>query len=332
MNKTQKIALAIGVGIGVAYLYRKYMMPKKATAVTDNKTDNKTVVATPTTSMVTEPKNRAEKEEYIIDNAMASQSEMMSGMDGVKFVFNPQLGKFYPTGTLTIGEEPAYMQNVFSSANGEVKANLPNAVAIAERSVKSMNDEELELAYLIVKYCKENPSSTNDMQKAITGLNITNPRLIEFINKKLSKKLNDIKIAKKDVSWDKNWSMRKESRKKARKDFFDKVGVDKDVYDKAVAKVCGVLKPNARYTAEKIAGHRQCSENVATKLRKMTQNKTRKLVDEAPVEVKSDIANLRQKQFQQQVVNRSTGGMFAGERWDGNDNTYTETLVSEGLT
>ena len=78
MNKTQKIALAIGVGIGVAYLYRKYMMPKKATAVTDNKTDNKTVVATPTTSMVTEPKNRAEKEEYIIDNAMASQSEMMS--------------------------------------------------------------------------------------------------------------------------------------------------------------------------------------------------------------------------------------------------------------
>ena len=64
----------------------------------------------------------------------------------------------------------------------------------------------------------------------------------------------------------------------------------------------------------------------------MAQNKTRKLVDEAPVEVKSDIANLRQKQFQQQVVNRSTGGMFAGERWDGNDNTYTETLVSEGLT
>lgn len=328
MNKTQKILLAIGVGVGVAYLYRRYMMPKKSASATITDAD---VSATKTTTSETDPKNRSEKEEYILDNTIASETETMSGMDGVKFVWNPKLGKFYPTGTLTEGQEPAYYESIFYSADGDVKTNVPNAVENAESTLANMTDQELELAYRIVKYCKENPDSRGDMNKVIKGMNITNPRLIEFINKKLNKSLNDIKIAKKDASWNQKWAEKKEMRKKRRKDFFDKVGLDKDFYDKAVEKVCGKPKRNARLSADAMAKYRQCSENVANKLREKAKNKVRNAVDSASVNQKSDITDMRQNEFAKQVTKRNTGGMFAGKRWDKNNNNYTETLVSEGL-
>jgi hypothetical protein len=328
MNKTQKILLAIGVGVGVAYLYRRYMMPKKSASATITDAD---ISSTTTTTSETEPTSRSEKEEYILDNAMASEKETMSGMDGVSFVFNPKLGKFYPKGTLTYGQEPAYYESIFYSADGDMKTNVPNAVENAESTLANMTDQELELAYRIVKYCKENPDARGDMKKVIKGMNITNPRLIEFINKKLNKSLNDIKIAKKDASWNEKWAEKKEMRKKRRKDFFDKVGVEKGVYDKAVAKSCGKPKRNVRLSADAIAKYRQCSENVASKLRDEAKNQVREAISNAPVIVKSDINNARQNQFSQQVINRQGARQFAGKREDGRNNNYTETLVSEGL-
>ena len=332
MNKTQKILLAIGVGVGVAYLYRRYMMPKKSASATITDADISTVTTTtPSTTSETEPTSRSEKEEYILDNAMASETETMSGMDGVSFVFNPKLGKFYPKGTLTYGEEPAYYESIFYSADGDMKTNVPNAVENAESTLANMTDQELELAYRIVKYCKENPDAIGNMEKVITGMNITNPRLIEFINKKLNKRLNDIKIAKKDASWKEKWANKKEMRKKRRKDFFDKVGVKKDIYDKAVEKSCGKRKRNVRLSANAIAKYRQCSENVAKKLRDEAKNQIRDAVSNAPVSTKAEISEMRQKQFARQLTNRRIGGVFAGKRWDKKSNNYTETLVSEGL-
>jgi len=332
MNKTQKILLAIGVGVGVAYLYRRYMMPKKSASATITDADISTVTTTtPSTTSETEPTSRSEKEEYILDNAMASETETMSGMDGVSFVFNPKLGKFYPKGTLTYGEEPAYYESIFYSADGDMKTNVPNAVENAESTLANMTDQELELAYRIVKYCKENPDARGNMEKVITGMNITNPRLIQFINKKLNKRLNDIKIAKKDASWKEKWANKKEMRKKRRKDFFDKVGVKKDIYDKAVEKSCGKRKRNVRLSANAIAKYRQCSENVAKKLRDEAKNQIRDAVSNAPVSTKAEISEMRQKQFARQLTNRRIGGVFAGKRWDKKSNNYTETLVSEGL-
>ena len=47
--------------------------------------------------------------------------------------------------------------------------------------------------------------------------------------------------------------------------------------------------------------------------------------------VKNDINNSRQQSFAKQVNNRKSGGMFAGERWDGESNAYVESLVDKGL-
>jgi predicted nucleotidyltransferase len=327
MNRTQKILIAVGVGVGLAYVYRRYMMPKKQMQTGVSEKD----MASMPTATANDPQTRSEKEEYILDNAMASESETMSGMEGTKFVWNPQLGRFYPVGTIIEGKEPAYYDSVFYGADGNLKTNVPNAVKNAETTLKDMTDQELELAYQIVKFCKENPDSRGDMNKVIKGMNISNPRIIEVINKKISKKLNDIKIAKKDASWNEKWQMRKEKRLKMRKDFFDKTGLDKDAFEMARNKVCGKLKSNARYTADKMAKYEGCSEMVAKKMRERAKIKVRESVNNAPVDVKSEITDVRQNQFAQQVTKRTTGGMFAGERWDGKDNTYTETLVSEGL-
>ena len=329
MNRTQKILIANGVGVGLAYMYRKYMTPKKSapTGLTDK--DLETIPTKNPTENA--PTTRSEKEEYILDNAMASESETMSGMDGVRFVWNPKLGKFYPKGTIKEGQEPAYYESVFYSADGDLKTNVPNAVENSESILSSMTDQELELAYRIIKFCKENPETKGNIDMVVKGMNITNPRIIEVIKKRINKKLNDIKIAKKDASWDEKWEKRKENRIKNRKEFRDKTGLEKDEFDKVVAKVCGKLKRNVKYTAEQMAKYQSCSEMVSKKMRERASKKVQEAVSNAPVGVKSKIADVRQNQFAKEVVNRQGTGQFAGMREDGKNNQYTETLVSEGL-
>ena len=241
------------------------------------------------------------------------------------------MGKFYPKGTLTEGEQPSYYESVFYASNGELQTNIPNAVENAERTLKSMTDEESDLAFKVVQYCKENPDAVGDMDKVIMGMNITNPRTIQFIKNNLNKKLNDIKIAKKDSSWTMKWQKRKMNRRKAKNEFMNRTGISLSKFNKAVAMVCGKPRRNVRLSKEAIAQYQGCKENVLNKMRNKKARKIREEISEAPVNVKSEITNLRQDGFANQVINRQGTGQFAGRREDGRNNNYTETLVSEGL-
>lgn len=326
MTKTQKILIAIGVGVGVAYLYKRYKKGKTTTGTTATGT-TKAVQGTfqlPEDSAVADM-SREEKEEFILDNASATPQEVSSGFEGTRFVWNPTLGRMYPVGTIVEGEEPAYADAVFMSAEGEIVADIPKSVENAESSLKDLNDQELELLFRIVKKVKENPSIMSE-EDAVKEMGITNPNVIKVVRQKLKKRLNDIKILKKDLNWKAKWEERKEKRKKRRKDFKEKMGFDKHRLDRVVAKKCG-RKPRKG----QIAQYKKCVETIADAMRTKLKDGVREEISSAPVSVKEKINNRRQKSFSKQVTNRASGGMFAGERWDGESNAYVENLVDKGL-
>jgi hypothetical protein len=327
MNNTQKILIAVGVGVGVAYLYNRYKKGK--TSGTTNSTgETKAVSGTfqlPEDS-ATGDMTREEKEEFILDNTFATPQEVSSGFEGTRFVWNPTIGKMYPVGTIVEGEEPAYVDAVFMSAEGDVIADIPESVKNAERTLADLNDQELELLFRIVKKQKENPSIMSE-EDAVKELGINNPNIIKVIRGKLKKRLNDVKIMKKDASWKEKWEMRKEMRKKRRKDFREKMGFDKNYFDKIVRKQCG-RKPLSKRNA---AAYKKCVETVADKIRSQVKSEVRSAVANASVSTKDVLNEKRQKSFSKQVTNRASGGIFAGERWDGKSNAYVEKLVDKGL-
>lgn len=327
MNRTQKILIAVGIGVGLAFLYRRYMMPKKQTQTGGTPKDDSVLIST----NEDEPQNRAEMEEFVIENIEATDEETMMGMDGVQFVWNPKLGKFYPQGTLTEGQEPAYYESIFYSADGNLEADIPNSVEVAQNTVSNLTDEELKMLYQITKTIKENPSTKGDIDLVIQRMNITNPRLKQEIKTRLLKRMNDIKIAKKDRGWRKKWSQFLKRRKKRRNNFKEATGLNLVKYRQAVAKVCGAMKPNARYSKDFLVKHKACSDMVLEKMRKRASRKLQSEVSNEPVGIKNIINEQRQNQFSNQIVNRQGTGQFAGMREDGRSNNYTETLVSEGL-
>jgi hypothetical protein len=69
--------------------------------------------------------SREEKEEFILDNVFATPQEVSSGFEGVRFVWNPTLGKMYPVGTIQVGQEPAYMDLGFSGVDGAKRTISP---------------------------------------------------------------------------------------------------------------------------------------------------------------------------------------------------------------
>jgi hypothetical protein len=328
MTKTQKILIAIGVGVGVAYIYNRYRKGKATKSADTTATGSSKGVSgsfqLPEDSAVADM-SREEKEEFILDNASATPQEVSSGFEGTRFVWNPTIGKMYPVGTITEGEEPAYADAVFMSAEGDVVADIPKSVENAEGTLKDLNDQELELLFRIVKKVKENPSIMSE-EDAVKEMGITNPNIIKVVRQKLKKRLNDIKILKKDASWNEKWNSRKEMRRKRRKDFKEKMGFDKDRFDKVVAKKCG-RKPRKGQVAQ----YKKCVETIADGMRSKIKGNVRAEVSNAPVSVKDEINNRRQKSFSKQVTNRANGGMFAGERWDGESNAYVENLVDKGL-
>jgi hypothetical protein len=324
MNNTQKILIAVGVGVGVAYLYNRY---KKGKASTGSTSASKSVSGSfqlPEDSALADM-SREEKEEFIIDAVSATPQEVSSGFEGTRFVWNPTIGKMYPVGTIEEGREPAYVDAVFMSAEGDVIAEIPQSVQNAEKALTDLNDQELELLFRIVKKQKDNPSIMSE-EDAVKEMGIDNPNVIKVINQKLKKRLNDIKILKKDASWNEKWNARKEMRLKRRKEFKEKMGFDKHLFDRQVAKVCG-RKPRKGQVAE----YKKCVEAVADKMRSKIKNEVRSEVSSAPVAVKDEINTARQNSFSKQVTNRSTGGMFAGERWDGKSNASVENMVDKGL-
>lgn len=326
MTKTQKILVAIGVGVGVAYLYNRYKKGKstKETTATGTEKGVSGSFQLPEESVVSDL-SREQKEEFILDNVFATPQEVSSGFEGTRFVWNPAIGKMYPVGTIVGGEEPAYADAVFMSAEGDIIADIPESVKNAERTLADLNDQELELLFRIVKKQKENPSLISE-EDAVKEMGITNPNIIKVVRQKLKKRLNDIKILKKDASWKEKWNSRKEMRQKRRKDFKEKMGFDKHQFDRVVAKKCG-RKPKRGQVAQ----YKKCVETIADKMRSKIQGEVRSEISNAPVSVKQEINNRRQKSFTKEVTNRANGGMFAGDRWDGKSNDYVESMVDKGL-
>jgi hypothetical protein len=326
MTKTQKILIAIGVGVGVAYIYKRYY--KKGTSATGTTATGTTKSATGTFNLpeeaVASNMSREEKEEFILDNVSATPQEVSSGFEGVRFVWNPTIEKMYPVGTIQEGYEPTYGE-IFNSAEGEAVADIPNSVENAEVTLNDLNDQELELLYRIVKTMRNSPSNMSE-EDAVKEMGITNPNIIKVVRQKLKKRLNDIKIMKKDANWNEKWAERKEKRKKRRNDFKEKMGFDKNDFDRVCAKKCGRKPKNGQ-----VAEYKKCVEMVADKMRSDIKNAVRSEVSSAPVSVKDGINNSRQKSFAKQITNRRSGGMFAGERWDGESNAYVENLVDKGL-
>jgi hypothetical protein len=329
MNNTQKILVAVGVGVGVAYLYKRY---KKGSA------NKSTGAVTPTNTLKSSlqlPENapigdmtRDEKEEFILNSVSATPQEVASGFEGTRFVWNPQFGKYWPVGTIVEGEEPAYANEVFNSADGSEDSRMANptaqSVANAEKILQSLDDQELELLFTIVKKQQENPAMMSE-EDAVKEMGVTNPNIIKLVRQKLRKTLNDIKALKQDSRWDANWNARKEVRKKRRSEFRSKLGINRDDFNKIVAKKCG-RRPNRN-----VAEYKKCVENVAKAIRTKVKNEVRTEISNAPVSVKDDFNTSRQKSFAEQVTNRNEGGIYGGRRWDGESNAYVESLVDKGL-
>lgn len=324
MNNTQKILIAIGVGVGVAYVYKKYKKGKTTTgagATGKSKSVDGTFVL-PEDSAVSDL-SREEKEEFILDNASTTPQEIASGFEGVRFVWNPLIGKMYPVGTIVEGEEPTFGE-IFNSAEGDVVADIEGSVENAEMSLKDLNDQELELLFRIVKKIKENPSIMSEEQ-AVTEMGVTNPNIIKVVREKLKKRLNDIKIMKKDASWITKWEARKIKRRNRRKDFKEKMGFEKDSFDRLVFQKCG--KKRFRNKAES----KKCVESVANMMRSQIKNDVRTQLSSAPVSVKDDVSRGRQQSFAKQMTNRSSGGIYGGKRWDGKSNKQIDSMVDAGL-
>jgi hypothetical protein len=324
MNNTQKILIAVGVGVGVAYVYNRYKKGKKPSK---GKSEIANVnLQIPENAAISEL-TREEKEEFILDNTSATPQEISSGFEGTRFVWNPNFEKMYPVGTIQEGEQPTFGE-IFNSAEGVTAAtnSLINSVSVAESSLKDLNDQELELLFRIVKKIKENPSITSE-EDAVKKMGITNPNVIKIVRQKLKKRLNDIKIMKKDANWKSNWSERKEKRRKRRIDFKEKMGFDKNMFDKQVRITCGNKKTFGRSKAQYV----KCVEMIADKMRSQIKSEIRVGVATAPLSVKDEINKSRQESFAKQITNRDSGGIFAGQRWDGESNAYVENLVDKAL-
>jgi hypothetical protein len=332
MNNTQKILIAVGVGVGVAYVYNVYKKGKKPSKGKPSK--GKSEIANVNLQI---PENaaisdltREEKEEFILDNTSATPQEISSGFEGTRFVWNPSVEKMYPVGTIQEGEQPTFGE-IFNSAEGYVvsgipKSDIPNSVSNAEKSLKDLTDKEIELLFLITKRMKESQSVLSE-EDALKELGITNPNIIKVVRQKLKKRLNDIKIMKKDANWKSNWSKRKEKRRKRRIDFKEKMGFDKNMFDKQVRMTCGNKKTFGRSKAQYV----KCVEMIADKMRSQIKSEIRVGVATAPLSVKDEINKSRQESFAKQITNRDSGGIFAGQRWDGESNAYIENLVDKAL-
>ena len=306
------------------------------------------------TKMVEKELSRNEKEVYILDKIQASEKENFSGFEGVKFVWNPNIEKMYPVGTIQEGEEPNYMNLDFSSFDsnelfdlfdgdsdlpdsredygfdgesedfdlfeGEIKDDVMKTVNTAEKSLTDLTDTEIDLMFSVVKTISENPNVKSESQ-ALDKLQITNPKTVALFEDKLKKRLNDIKIMKKDLNWERKWARRKLVRLKRKN--------RKTKTNKLVATRCLKVCKSRRYKTS--AGLKKCVE----KCRKVTNVKLAKKIKQkiavAPLRIKNAINNKRQKSFARQITNRKGGGIYGGKRWDNVSNDTMEARVDKGL-
>lgn len=339
MNNTTKILLGVAVGVGVAYLmYRRNR--NKGTSNSVAVADELDVDNAVSDVMDAKLETREEQIAYILQNTDSNLEEETSGFEGVEFVWNEKLGKFYPKGTLTETKEPAFYTDVFYSADGSATDDPTDK---AEEILSSLSDKEVQLAYNLVKYRKNNPKGISEEQ-AFIEIGGKDPKVIEVIKMKIKPKLNDIKALRKHPRWKEKWQI-KRSKYKSLFDKAKKCGrrpINKrkmNLWNKCVSSLnttnsateknemmnfvnvqCG-KKPIDR---RKMDAYKVCVRNAK---RKYNQN----IVQTSDVKTKELFNESRQEEFAKEVANRRDGAIFGGKRWDGRTNTYEETLVREGI-
>ena len=301
MTKNTKILIGVGLGLGVAYWL--YNRNKKKTATTTKSATNPTVALSD--AINENPVTREEQLAYILENTEANAVEQQSGFEGVKFVWNKNFERYYPVGTIVEGQMPSYADAVFNSFEGEEDIDPTDS---AMGSLQDLTDNEIKLAYNLVKYRKKNPSAISE-EESFKQIGGNDPKILEIIKSKLRPKLNDIKILKNHPKWSARWEKKKRT--------FTSI-IDK-------AKKCG-RRPIGK---NKVVLWKKCIEGTSRKqaLNKPTDG------EGVPTTVrgKEKFNEKRQKSFAQQVTRRNEGGMFAGKRFDGKKNNYEETIVREGI-
>lgn len=291
MKKSHKIILALGVGLGIAYAWNRNKKKKATTNPTLKPSDKPMDVEN-------NPESTTEKMLYIIENTDANVVEETTGFDGVKFEWNPVLGKMYPKGTLTEEQMPAYADAVFFSADG--KSSDDPTVSLFN-DLSRLNDAEIGLAYNLVKYRKRNPSaiSEEDAFKEITGEE--REKILFVIKDKIKPILNDIKALKKHPEFSNKWNERKKALKSK------------------IVSACGERPLGINERKQ----YHQCVRKT------MAENKANK-TELKTVKQKGDFSEKRQMTFAEQVATRKGTGMFGGRRWDGKTNDVEEALVRQG--
>ena len=326
MNKNTKIIIGVGVGVTLAYLLFGKKKAKPQVKSTQPAIDVKLpeeLEDVAEEDALNEPQTREERIAFILENTDVTNKEQTSGFEGVKFVWNPQLGRYYPKGVIQEGEMPSYADNVFLGFEGldDLFIGFEGDVDPVSESAISLNeltDKELALATNIVKIKKFSPSEMTDSQ-ALREISDTDPKLQEVVKTRITPRLNDVKVMKKIPTWKQLWSRRKKRISSIREK----------------ARTCG-RRP--LFGKENIASWKSCIKGVSQKkmaskgkqmsnIKTMSKNKSTRKSSFAGV----DYNEARQDEFTKQVTNRMAGGMFAGRRFDGRSNKQEETLVREGV-
>jgi hypothetical protein len=365
MNKNTKIIIGVGVGVTLAYLLFGKKKAKPQVKSTQPAIDVKLpeeLEDVAEEDALNEPQTREERIAFILENTDVTNKEQTSGFEGVKFVWNPQLGRYYPKGVIQEGEMPSYADNVFLGFEGldDLFIGFEGDVDPVSESAISLNeltDKELALATNIVKIKKFSPSEMTDSQ-ALREISDNDPKLQEVVKTRIAPRLNDVKVMKKMPTWRGLWNRRKKRISSIREK----------------AKVCG-RRP--LFNREKIANWKSCIKDVSKKQvqgKSMISANRKKDISEASLreglfktcgkkpnpnldkkafmmwrecakkykaqnnmsKPKSSFSGVdyneaRQDEFTKQVTNRMAGGMFAGRRFDGRSNKQEETLVREGV-
>jgi hypothetical protein len=203
ISKNTKIFVSVLVGGLLAYGYNRFRKGD-VTSTTTVKNGEKDSADNPTT--------REGKIEYIMANTQTTATEEKTGFDGERFTWNPQLQYLMPRGVVSVGDSGGRMiigkqgnlaNEIYFNVDG-VETNDPTQVADAILS--EMSDEQLDVAYKVVKAKKNNPNLDDD--KIMTGLGVSNEKRRDF-RAYIKSKIQDLKGLMKTSNWKEKWEKRK---------------------------------------------------------------------------------------------------------------------------
>lgn len=225
MKKNTKILIGLGLaGAGAYYLWNRNKSKSSTTPKSDAEETAETTEEKSVDTGTKEPKTREEKENYVIENVQSTTKEDLTGFDGDRFEFNPNVGYEMPVGTVqstsegdtwdvNFPESDAF--DVFSGGDGEMNSEYSdlddydagydiffgvddeptdNPVDEAKAVVQALSDDELDKAVKVVKTAKADPSKEQaDILQILGAEGIT--------AEKIARMLNDLKVLKKQPDW-----------------------------------------------------------------------------------------------------------------------------------